>query len=181
LSSAETMQQPQRFARPFSVAILARAILAQARPPAYCYCQEGVRRSLRLNSAMVDTHYFVNGRAATSADFAGKSEAAAAFSWSGLLGGRLVTGGGTTVSTDDVVQGKRQVALFFGGSWCPWCRALTPLLEDTIRKVAAADADDSQVIYIPADADLEAFNAYMAGWVPEGSLAGLFWRHEMAL
>ncbi len=51
---------------------------------------------------------------------------------------------------------RKQVAILFSGSWCPWCRVFTPFLEATYNKVKLVDARDTEVVYIPVDDDLEA-------------------------
>mmetsp|Transcript_125340 Transcript_125340/g.351002 ORF Transcript_125340/g.351002 Transcript_125340/m.351002 type:complete len:204 (+) Transcript_125340:155-766(+) len=90
-------------------------------------------------------------------------EAKAKHSWAETLGPTLLTASGQLAPTEEVLAGKKQVALYFSGSWCPWCRALAPKFEDTITKVKAMDADDTEVVYIPADSDADAFAASFAG------------------
>eukprot|EP00444_Apocalathium_aciculiferum_P027173 CAMPEP_0183434736 /NCGR_PEP_ID=MMETSP0370-20130417/64583_1 /TAXON_ID=268820 /ORGANISM="Peridinium aciculiferum, Strain PAER-2" /LENGTH=202 /DNA_ID=CAMNT_0025621535 /DNA_START=88 /DNA_END=696 /DNA_ORIENTATION=+ len=109
-----------------------------------------------------DLHHFVNGHAATEADVADFEGAVAQYSWSSMLGPTLQTASGLK-PTDEVLSGKKQVALFFAGSWCPWCRAFSPLLEDTIKKVTAGDPSDTEVVYITSDESMEAFNTYQTG------------------
>merc|ERR1719188_2904973 len=82
--------------------------------------------------------------------------------WASTLGPTLKTASGDK-PIEEVLKGKKQVALFFAGSWCPWCRALTPKLETTIRNVMGADPNDTAVVYISSDADKDAFEESRKG------------------
>jgi len=82
--------------------------------------------------------------------------AAKNFSWSSMLGPSLQTSGGLK-PTEDVLNGKKQVALFFGDLGCPYCKAFEPTIQDTIKSLKAADPSDTEVVYIPAEVQAETF------------------------
>merc|ERR1719296_71308 len=91
---------------------------------------------------------------------------AAAFSWETMLGPVLHTATGLT-PTNDVLKGAQQVALYFAAAWCPWCREFDPLLATTIRKVKAANPNDTEVVYISGDTDPDAMTQFLVDkpWV----------------
>jgi hypothetical protein len=82
--------------------------------------------------------------------------AAKNFSWSNILGPSLQTSKGLH-PTEDVLKGKKQVALFFADATCPFCKAFEPLLVDTIKKVKETDPSDTEIVYIPSEVDKNNF------------------------
>lgn len=108
-----------------------------------------------------DAHFFQNGKA-VEAFRMGEESALALHSWSSMLGPTLETADGLR-PTDEVLAGKRQVALFFAASYCPWCRVFMPYLEDVISKVKAADPNDTEVVFISTDLDADGFTASTKG------------------
>mmetsp|Transcript_54366 Transcript_54366/g.116092 ORF Transcript_54366/g.116092 Transcript_54366/m.116092 type:complete len:212 (-) Transcript_54366:156-791(-) len=105
-------------------------------------------------------HYFVNGRMATAKDVDDDTFEDSSFDWTAMLGDKLYTANGM-VDTNSLLASKKLVALFFGGAWCPWCRAFTPMIEGIAKQVKAADPDDTEIVYIPVDVDMAAFETYM--------------------
>mmetsp|Transcript_40202 Transcript_40202/g.100972 ORF Transcript_40202/g.100972 Transcript_40202/m.100972 type:complete len:388 (-) Transcript_40202:98-1261(-) len=83
------------------------------------------------------------------------------FSWSKVLGPTLETAGGSQ-DTEAVLKGKKQVALFFADTKCPYCSAFEPLLVDTIGKLKASDPSDTEVVYIPAEVESSSFRGITA-------------------
>eukprot|EP00928_Gymnodinium_smaydae_P088372 TRINITY_DN72470_c0_g1_i1.p1 TRINITY_DN72470_c0_g1~~TRINITY_DN72470_c0_g1_i1.p1 ORF type:complete len:203 (+),score=55.22 TRINITY_DN72470_c0_g1_i1:65-673(+) len=106
-------------------------------------------------------HYFENGHPSTKEAYEswGGSDS---FSWSDMLGDTLLTPSGEK-KTNEALSGKKQVALLFSGSWCPWCRAFEPMMQDVYDKVKAKDASDTEVVYLSVDADEAKFKEVMAG------------------
>ncbi|CAK0889588.1 unnamed protein product [Prorocentrum cordatum] len=105
------------------------------------------------------THYFDNGKVTTKAVFDSWGGASAGVDWAVVLGSTLKTPEGDK-PTGSVLANKRHVALVFSGSWCPWCRAFEPMLEDMYKKVKASDPNDTE---ISAGADSAAFDAAARG------------------
>lgn len=61
-------------------------------------------------------------------------------------------------STKEVFQDKDFVLLYFSASWCPPCRAFTPLLIDFYNVFARANR--IEIVYLSSDRTLEEFNGY---------------------
>jgi len=76
-----------------------------------------------------------------------------------LLGAALVGKEGK-VSTADVLQGKKCVALYFSAHWCPPCRGFTPQLAEWYKK----DLKEKglEVVFVSSDRDEAAFNEYFS-------------------
>ncbi|KAF8698720.1 hypothetical protein HU200_034972 [Digitaria exilis] len=53
------------------------------------------------------------------------------------------------------------VALYFSASWCPPCRRFTPKLIETYKELSS-QGKSFEVVFLSADNDEEAFNAYFA-------------------
>lgn len=62
------------------------------------------------------------------------------------------------VRTKEVFQNKEFVLLYFSASWCPPCRAFTPILSKFYKKHAVAQ--NLEIVYISSDRSLEEFNEY---------------------
>lgn len=60
--------------------------------------------------------------------------------------------------TKDVFRGKEFVLLYFSASWCPPCRAFSPILTDFYNKHAATHK--FQVVYVSSDRSLQEFDDY---------------------
>jgi len=86
----------------------------------------------------------------------------AGLDWATVLGSTLKTPEGDK-PTDTALADKKHVALVFSGSWCPWCRAFEPMLEDMYKKVKDNDPNDTEVVYVSVDADSAAFDAATRG------------------
>ncbi|CAK0889586.1 unnamed protein product [Prorocentrum cordatum] len=108
------------------------------------------------------THYFDNGKVTTKAVFDSWGGASAGVDWAVVLGSTLKTPEGDK-PTGSVLANKRHVALVFSGSWCPWCRAFEPMLEDMYKKVKANDPNDTEIVYVSVDADSVAFDEATRG------------------
>ena len=77
-----------------------------------------------------------------------------------LLGPKLLTKRGTTESTDTLLKDKQLVALYFSASWCPPCKAFSPVLIDFYRQHAAKNG--VEIIYLSSDHTVTDFAAYYA-------------------
>ena len=63
-----------------------------------------------------------------------------------------------TAPTDEVVGNKKFVIVYFSASWCGPCRKFTPLL--SVCYEDRTDVNESQVVFVSADQDLEGFDSY---------------------
>jgi len=96
--------------------------------------------------------------------------AANGLSWSGMLGPSLQTSSGLK-PTEDVLMGKKQVALYFADVNCPFCSAFEPNLQGAIKTLRANDPSDTEVVYIPAEVLAESFR----GVTPEQAFPCMPW------
>mmetsp|Transcript_51248 Transcript_51248/g.103042 ORF Transcript_51248/g.103042 Transcript_51248/m.103042 type:complete len:206 (-) Transcript_51248:149-766(-) len=110
---------------------------------------------------MANVHHFVNGHLVD--DPAGAPGETVDPAWaSKMLGPTLVTSQGVK-PTEEVLNGKKKVALLFAGSWCPWCKALEPELKSLYGKLKEKDPDDTEVVLLSSCADEKAFEDWYAG------------------
>jgi nucleoredoxin len=76
-----------------------------------------------------------------------------------LLGSKLLTKvGGPTKATDELLKDKDLVLLYFSASWCPPCKAFSPLLVEFYN--AHAKTTKLEVIYISSDRTIPSFEDY---------------------
>lgn len=74
-----------------------------------------------------------------------------------LLGMELLQkAGGPKVDTKKALNGKLFVALYFSASWCPPCKAFSPILIDFYQKVSK----DVEIVYVSSDKSVSEFEAY---------------------
>jgi nucleoredoxin len=89
-----------------------------------------------------------------------------------LLGPSLLTTkkGSTfpSKSTKDLFRNKEFVLLYFSASWCPPCRAFSPLLIDFYKK--HKDSGKFEVVYVSSDRSLDEFEEYY-GKMPWSAIA----------
>lgn len=64
--------------------------------------------------------------------------------------------------TEDVLGGKRLIALSFSAHWCPPCRSFTPVLVDFYNQVKALGPDELEVVFVSSDQDQAQFDGYYA-------------------
>eukprot|EP00562_Extubocellulus_spinifer_P022728 CAMPEP_0178627940 /NCGR_PEP_ID=MMETSP0698-20121128/9168_1 /TAXON_ID=265572 /ORGANISM="Extubocellulus spinifer, Strain CCMP396" /LENGTH=221 /DNA_ID=CAMNT_0020267181 /DNA_START=49 /DNA_END=714 /DNA_ORIENTATION=- len=77
-----------------------------------------------------------------------------------LLGPKLLTKvGGPAVPTSSALETADVVLLYFSASWCPPCRAFTPLLVDFFEK-NNEEKNGVQVVFVSSDSDLQSFEGY---------------------
>jgi nucleoredoxin len=74
-----------------------------------------------------------------------------------LLGEKLL-GKSSEVSTRDALAGKKAIALYFSGHWCPPCRGFTPKLAEWYTKDLAQKG--VEVVFVSSDKDDAAFKEY---------------------
>jgi len=74
-----------------------------------------------------------------------------------LFGESLLTKDGLQ-STAEVLSGKKAIALYFSGHWCPPCRGFTPKLADWYK----ADLKEKglEIVFVSSDRDQAAFDEY---------------------
>jgi len=75
-----------------------------------------------------------------------------------ILGVSLYNKVGSKVSTVDALRGKKFVLLYFSASWCPPCKAFTPLLIEFYKK--CAKEAKLEIIYVSSDRSVETFKEY---------------------
>jgi nucleoredoxin len=76
-----------------------------------------------------------------------------------LVGIKLLTkAGGTPKATSDLLQKKELVLLYFSASWCPPCKAFSPILVDFYKKHAIKEK--MEIIYVSSDRTIPDFEAY---------------------
>lgn len=82
-----------------------------------------------------------------------------AFQLESLLGPQLLTKvGGPKKSTAQLFQGKELVLLYFSASWCPPCKAFSPILVDFYN--AIAKEGKLEIVYISSDRTVPDFEGY---------------------
>ena len=76
-----------------------------------------------------------------------------------LLGIKLLTkAGGSPKATSDLLQKKELVLLYFSASWCPPCKAFSPILVDFYNQHAAKEK--MEIVYVSSDRTIPDFEAY---------------------
>lgn len=77
----------------------------------------------------------------------------------GLFGDSLLTKNGLQ-STSEVLSGKKAIALYFSGHWCPPCRRFTPQLAEWYKQ----DLKEKglEIVFVSSDRDQAAFDEYFA-------------------
>mmetsp|Transcript_62137 Transcript_62137/g.133609 ORF Transcript_62137/g.133609 Transcript_62137/m.133609 type:complete len:240 (+) Transcript_62137:89-808(+) len=104
-----------------------------------------------------DVHHFENGVLVGEVGSGSRADVAP---WApAMVGPTLITPAGEK-STAEVLANKKNVALLFAGSWCPWCKALDPKLKDLYTKLKAMDPNDTEVVFLSTCADKDAFKDF---------------------
>mmetsp|Transcript_57961 Transcript_57961/g.160298 ORF Transcript_57961/g.160298 Transcript_57961/m.160298 type:complete len:226 (+) Transcript_57961:65-742(+) len=106
-------------------------------------------------------HYFLNG-GLVEGPIDGVGESSSGPWASKMLGPTLITPAGLK-PTDEVLKGKKKVALLFAGSWCPWCKTLEPELKSLYGALKKADPEDTEVVLLSSCANAAAFDEWRAG------------------
>jgi nucleoredoxin len=92
-----------------------------------------------------------------------------------LLGSSLLTAIGKTSTTKSLLAGKQFLLLYFSASWCPPCKAFTPILKDfyqTHKKVL-------EIVYVSSDRQAQEFVDYF-GQMPWTALESAEQRQVLA-
>jgi len=119
---------------------------------------DSARAAKRPRSAMGEVRYFLNGQQTLE----NVLEADSMEPWfTKMLGDTLLTAEGPK-PTEEVIKGKKQVALLIADTNCPYCTAFEPVLQETIKKVKGADPLDTEVVYIPCEIQAESFRGVTA-------------------
>ena len=63
----------------------------------------------------------------------------------------MVTKGGEK-PTEEVLAGKKVIALYFSAHWCPPCRGFTPMLGEFYDDVKA-NGGEMEIVFISSDKD----------------------------
>ena len=81
------------------------------------------------------------------------------FQMSSLLGDHLLTKvGGPKKPTGELLKDKELVLLYFSASWCPPCKAFSPVLMDFYK--AISEKGKMEIVYISSDKSLQEFEEY---------------------
>ena len=81
------------------------------------------------------------------------------FSMESLLGPKLLTKvGGALKPTDELMKDKDLVLLYFSASWCPPCKAFSPILINFYN--ACAKEGKLEIVYVSSDRTVPEFEAY---------------------
>jgi nucleoredoxin len=76
-----------------------------------------------------------------------------------LLGPKLLTKVGAPAKpTTELMKDKELVLLYFSASWCPPCKAFSPVLADFYK--ACAEESGLEIIYVSSDRTVPDFEAY---------------------
>jgi len=75
-----------------------------------------------------------------------------------LLGENLLISANDSVRTKDAMKGKDLVMLYFSASWCPPCRAFTPLLVEFYNSFCTSNS--VEIVFVSSDRDQDSFNEY---------------------
>ncbi|OQR86601.1 nucleoredoxin [Achlya hypogyna] len=75
-----------------------------------------------------------------------------------LLGNQIQTKAGLA-PTDDALNGKKVVGIYFSAHWCPPCRAFTPELA-TFYEDLVDFHDDVELVFVSSDKEIEGFTGY---------------------
>lgn len=75
-----------------------------------------------------------------------------------LFGDKLLAPGGESKPTDEVLQDKKAVAIYFSAHWCPPCRGFTPKLAEWFSK--SLKGKGMEVVFVSSDKDDGAFKEY---------------------
>jgi len=80
-----------------------------------------------------------------------------AMAFAELLGSKLLTSEGEK-PTEDVLQGKGAVGLYFSAHWCPPCRGFTPKLAEWYT--SGLKAKGFEIVFVSSDRDDDSFKSY---------------------
>ena len=81
-----------------------------------------------------------------------------------LLGPTLLTkdenGSNVSRDTQELLEGKEHVMIYFSAHWCPPCRGYTPTLSSAYTEKSVDGSNKGVVIFVSSDRDQEQFNEY---------------------
>jgi nucleoredoxin len=75
------------------------------------------------------------------------------------LGATLRTAKGGTVATQQALQGKEVLGLYFSAHWCPPCQQFTPVLSQKYTELKQA-GKSLELVFVSSDRDAQAFQDY---------------------
>ena len=77
------------------------------------------------------------------------------------MGDEFMSGDGEAVELSALRGEGKVIGLYFSAHWCPPCKAFTPLLVETYKKVKAA-GKEFEVVFVSSDKDMGQFQEYFA-------------------
>jgi thiol-disulfide isomerase/thioredoxin len=75
-----------------------------------------------------------------------------------LLGHNVINNEDVTKRIEDAMKGKSLVMLYFSASWCPPCKAFTPILSKFYEKCCKPKG--VEIVFISSDQDKKSFTEY---------------------
>lgn len=91
-----------------------------------------------------------------------------------LFGPNLLSNLEKTESTVSILKDKDLVLLYFSASWCPPCKAFTPILTEFYNNHCIQN--NIEIVYVSSDHDIPSFNGYY-GKMPWKSIPPLDTAH----
>ena len=82
-----------------------------------------------------------------------------AVNWVEYFGERLKTNEGIG-ATNELLNGKARIGIYFAAHWNPPCRGFTPILTEFYESVFKANSNDLAIVFVSADSDDQAYEDY---------------------
>jgi nucleoredoxin len=78
-----------------------------------------------------------------------------------VMGDEFMSADGEAVELSELRGEGKVLGLYFSAHWCPPCKAFTPLLVETYKKLKAA-GKELEVVFVSSDRDMGQFQEYFA-------------------
>lgn len=82
--------------------------------------------------------------------------------WERLFGGELVVADMERVPVNELLEGKRNVAILFAADWCGPCRQFVPKLVKVYERLRRRNKDKLEVVWVSASRTEDAYQSYHA-------------------
>ena len=78
-----------------------------------------------------------------------------------ILGSKLISQKGETISTDSLAGKNKVLALYFSAHWCPPCRGFTPVLKEFYENVKSSEnGNNFDIVFVSSDREESQFDEY---------------------
>ena len=78
-----------------------------------------------------------------------------------ILGSKLISQKGETISTDSLAGKNKVLALYFSAHWCPPCRRFTPVLKCFYENVKSSEnGNNFDIVFVSSDREESQFDEY---------------------